>query len=99
MIVIQGTIRIPAENMAAARPIMQTLVEATRKEDGCIAYTFGEVVGEPGLVLIAEAWRDHEALGAHFNAPHFLVWREANPGLGVSDRNLTVFEALSSRPL
>jgi quinol monooxygenase YgiN len=99
MIVIHGTIRIPAENMADARPVMKALVEATRKEDGCIAYTFGEVVGEPGLVLIAETWRDGAALGAHFEAPHFVAWREANPELGVSDRQLTVFETSSSKAL
>ena len=99
MIVIHGTIRIPAENMAAARPVMKALVEATRKEDGCIAYTFGEVVGDPGLILIAETWRDQAAVGAHFGAPHFVAWREANAELGVTDRQLTVFETSSSRAL
>jgi quinol monooxygenase YgiN len=99
MIVIHGTIRIPAENMADARPVMKALVDATRKEDGCIAYTFGEVVGDPGLILIAETWRDQAAVGAHFNAPHFVAWREANAELGVTDRQLTVFETTSAKAL
>ena len=99
MIVIHGTIRIPPENMADARPVMKALVDATRKEDGCIAYTFGEVVGDPGLILIAETWRDQAAVGAHFGAAHFVAWREANGELGVYDRQLTVFEVASSKAL
>jgi quinol monooxygenase YgiN len=99
MIVITGTIRIPPAKMADARPFMAALCAATVKEDGCINYMFGEDVAEPGLIVIAEAWRDREALGAHFQAEHFTVWRMAGEELGVSDRNLMVYEAGEPTPL
>jgi quinol monooxygenase YgiN len=99
MIVINGTIRIPVANLERARPVLKALVEATRREDGCLSYAFAEDLLEPGLIRISEAWRDEAVLGAHFQAPHFIVWREANPGLGVSDRDLVVYEAVSSKPL
>jgi len=99
MIVLTGTIRIPADKLDAARPAMKAVVEETRKEPGCLFYSFGEDVLDPGLILIAEAWADEAALGAHFASPHFTAWREANPGLGVTDRQLTVYEAVSSKPL
>ncbi len=99
MIVLTGTIRIPADKLDQARPLMKAVIEETRKEDGCLFYSFGEDVLQPGLIVIAEAWRDEAALGAHLGSPHFTAWREANSGLGVSDRQLTVYEAVSSKPL
>lgn len=99
MIVLTGTIRIPAEKLAEARRAMKAVVEATRQEDGCLFYSFGEDVLEPGVIVIAEAWRDEAALGAHLSSPHFAAWRDANPGLGVTDRQLTVHNVVSSKPL
>ena len=54
---------------------------------------------QPGVIVVAECWRDEAALGAHLNAPHFHAWREAGPALGVSDRQLTIYEVASSKPL
>jgi quinol monooxygenase YgiN len=99
MIVLTGTIRIPADKLDQARPLMKTVIEETRKEDGCLFYSFGEDVLAPGVIVVAEAWRDEAALGAHLGSPHFHAWRDAGGALGVSDRQLTVYEAVSSRPL
>jgi quinol monooxygenase YgiN len=99
MIVLTGTVRIPADKLDQARPLMKAVIEATRKEDGCLFYSFGEDVMDPGLIVIAEAWRDQASLGAHLSSAHFAAWREANGALGVSDRQLTVYEAVSSKPL
>ena len=99
MIVITGAIRIPADKLDAARPAMKAVIEATRLEDGCLHYNFAADVLEPGLIVVSESWRDEAALGAHLNSPHFAIWREAGAALGVSDRQLTVYEAVSSKPL
>ncbi len=99
MIVLTGTIRIPADKLDQARPPMKAGNEETRKEEGCLFYSFGEDVTEPGLIVIAEAWRDEAALGGHLNSAHFAAWRDANPGLEITDRQLTVYEVVSSRPL
>jgi quinol monooxygenase YgiN len=99
MIVINGAIRIPADKLDQARPLMKAVIEETRKEDGCLFYSFGEDVLQPGLIVVAEAWRDEGCLGAHLSSPHFAAWRDAGAELGVSDRQLTVYEAVSSKPL
>jgi quinol monooxygenase YgiN len=99
MIVLTGTVRIPVDKLDQARPLMQAVIEATRREDGCLSYSFGEDVLDPGLIVIAEAWRDEACLGAHIGSAHFAAWREAGAALGVADRRLTVYEAVSSRPL
>jgi quinol monooxygenase YgiN len=99
MIVITGHIRVPPENLERARPLMKAFIEATRQEVGCLAYSFGEDVLEPGRIVLAETWRDHEALMTHLNAPHFAAWRDANAGLGVFDRDLIVYQASDPKPL
>lgn len=99
MIVLTGTIRIPADKLDQARSLMKAVIEETRKEDGCLFYTFGEDVLDPGKIVVAEAWRDEAALGSHLSSPHFHAWRDAGAALGVSDRQLTVYEAVSSKPL
>ncbi len=99
MIVLTGSIRLPAKNFKRALPVLKTLIETTRKEDGCVAYAFGVDVLDPNTIVITEAWRDAAALAAHLEAPHFLAWRDANPGLEISDRHLTVYETSSAKAL
>jgi quinol monooxygenase YgiN len=99
MIVLTGTVRIPADKLDQARPLMKAVIEATRQEDGCLFYSFGEDVLDPGLIVVAEAWRDEACVGAHLNSPHFLAWRDAGAALGIGDRQLTLYEAVSSKPL
>ncbi len=99
MIVLTGSIRLPAKNFQRALPVLKTLIEATRKEDGCMVYAFGVDVLDPNSIVITEAWRDAAALAKHLEAPHFLAWRDANPDLEVSDRHVTVYETSSARAL
>jgi quinol monooxygenase YgiN len=99
MIVITGTVRIPPENLERARPGMKAMVEATRAEDGCLHYAFAEDVLEPGVIWVSESWRDGEAVGRHAASAHMAAWRAAGADLGIHAPDLTVYEAVSSRPL
>ena len=97
MIVLTGTVRIPADKLEQARPLMRAVIEATRQEDGCLFYSFGEDVLDPGLIHVFEIWRDEAALHGHHTAPHFLAWREQRDTLGMSDRNMSAHTVSSSR--
>ena len=70
MIIIIGTVRLPPENIALARPAMEAMVVASRTEDGCLDYAYSEDLLVPGLVRVTEVWRDREALKAHFQTAH-----------------------------
>lgn len=98
-LIIAGTVRLPPQNMDAARPHMATMIAATRAEDGCETYGFAEDVAEPGLIHIFEIWRDQGALAAHGRSAHMAVWRAAGAGLGVSDRRIVAYEVASQRSL
>lgn len=92
MIIIAGTVRIPSGAIEAARPAMEKMLSASRAEPGCIRYSYALDVLDDGLVHVSEAWIDREALAAHFHTPHMAEWRAALTEIGVSDRNLRLYE-------
>ena len=98
-LIIAGTVRVPAENLAGLKPHMLAMLTASRAEDGCYEYSYGEDVAEPGLIRVYEAWRDQAALDAHFRSAHMAAWRAAWPSFGVSDRKLFAYETASERLL
>jgi len=91
MLLIIGTIRLPAEKLDDARPVMQQMIEASRAEDGCIEYTYSQDVLQPSLIHIKELWRDRVSLDKHFGTPHIENWRSHWPALGITDRNLMLY--------
>lgn len=98
-LIIAGTVRVPPERLAAFRPHMQAMLQASRAEDGCLEYSYAEDVLEPGLIRVFEAWRDQAALDAHFLTAHMATWRSHWPAFGVSDRRLFAYEVASERQL
>lgn len=98
-IAIVGQFRIPAENLAAARPVMVAVMQASRAEDGCIEYNYAEDLAEPGLIRVSEVWESREHLAAHFKSAHMQRWIEERAGLGLSGRQVTGFAAERGEPL
>ncbi len=98
-VIVAGTVRVPPENVARFRPHMDAMLEASRAEDGCETYSYALDVQDPGLIRVFEAWRDQAALDAHFRAGHMAAWRAVWPQFGVSDRQLTLYEATPGRAL
>ena len=98
-LIVAGTVRVPPQNLAALKPHMLTMLTASRAEDGCLTYSYGEDVAELGLIRVFEAWRDQAAIDAHFKAPHMAAWRAACAEQGVSDRRLALYEVAAERAL
>ena len=97
MLLIVGTVRLPAQNMDAARPIMKRMADATREEKGCVDYVYAEDVFDPGLIHVKELWTDQGALDRHFASTHIAEWRAAWPSLGITDRDLRVYDVTEPR--
>lgn len=98
MLVIIGTIRLPAHRLDEARPAMQTMVSASRAEPGCLEYSYAQDVLDAGLIRVTEVWSDRAALEAHFRSPHIADWRASWAVLGIGDRKLVLYEAGDARP-
>lgn len=93
MILIQGTFRLPPEKLAEAQGPMARVVAASRAEAGCHLYAYAEDLLEPGLIRVSERWESRAHLAAHFKAPHMAQWIEERGQLGLSDRQITLYEA------
>ncbi len=99
MIVVTGDLRVAPENMDRLREAMRRVIEATRKEDGCLAYAYGEDVLDPGLVRVSERWLNWQSLEAHGKASHVAAWHAALKEVGVLHRDIVAYEAGPGRPL
>lgn len=93
MILVMGTFRLPTASFEAAAPLLRKVIEATRAEDGCLAYAYAHDVLDPEVIHVSEQWRDRAALDAHFQAPHMLAWIEERKSLGLSERAIRVYES------
>src|ERR1700722_13783543 len=92
MLLIIGTVRLPAANLSDARPAMQRMIESSRAEDGCEEYSYAEDIFDPGLIHVKEMWRDQAALDQHFASDHIGEWRSTWSALDIRDRNLSVYD-------
>ena len=54
----------------AVRTAMQGLVEPTRGEDGCVAYSLSESSTAPGTFVTVEEWKDPSDLDQHMGTEH-----------------------------
>lgn len=91
-IAVIGYFRLPSERVAEALEAMKRVIEATRAEEGCLAYSYAEDALEPGLFRVTELWGSRAHLAAHFKAPHMARWVEEREALGLTDRRIAAYE-------
>ena len=96
-VAVIGMLRFPPEKLALVLPHLKLLVEATRRNDGCIAYDVGEDPFDPGLIRFSELWPDQASLDRHLQAAHIEPWRAAVREFGLSERSFTAYEITGSR--
>jgi len=99
MILVTGEFRLPVERRDESLAAMQRVVEASRAEAGCIAYSYGEDVLEPGLYRVSEAWENREALARHFAAAHMTDWQRERTRLGMTGRAVSAYVASEEEAL
>lgn len=99
MLVIGGPIRIDPTHHDRAVAAAVAMMEATRKEPGCISYNFSADLEQRGLFYIFEEWESPEALTTHFGAPHMAVFQGEMGKLGVVEMNVQRYEVSSVGPV
>src|SRR5262245_14929120 len=92
MIVIAGHVVIDPKQREAAAAAAREMQGETRKEAGCISYTFSADLEAPGRFAIFEEWESDEALRAHFASPHMARFQKAVGGLGVREMKVQRYE-------
>lgn len=61
----------------AAERVMLAAQAAARRQEGCLSYSFAEVLGDPGHYLVVQSWRDQESLDAHHRSASFADYQSA----------------------
>jgi len=70
-----------AESAQEVRALLLHLLDATRREPGCLQYDLLVEETNPAAFTFVEQWTNVAALEAHFKAPHFLTAAEQLGGL------------------
>jgi quinol monooxygenase YgiN len=96
MIIIAGCIRVATGRRDDALTAISPMIESTRAEPGCVAYSFSFDVLDDHLLRIFEVFEDEAAVAAHRESAHMREWRTASALLGLSDRDLSQY-AVKSR--
>ncbi|KSV94974.1 hypothetical protein N184_15065 [Sinorhizobium sp. GL28] len=62
------------------------LIEATRREAGCISYDLYRKPADPDALVFVETWKDKAAVDAHFEEPHLKAFQAAMADLLIEAR-------------
>ena len=93
MIIVTGRVVMKAGAVEKLRPAMEAMIAASRKESGCVEYSYGPDIADPNAFLVLEKWENWAALEAHFQTPHLKAWRAALTEAGLVSRDLVAAEA------
>ena len=99
MIVIAGHVVLDPTQGEAASAAAREMMGETRREAGCISYTFSADLETPGRFSIFEEWESDEALRAHFVSPHMARFQKAVGGLGVREMKVQRYEVSKVGPV
>lgn len=99
VLLVAGHIRLDPARRDAAIAAAREVMEATRREPGCVAYTFSADLGDPGLFHLFEEWESQEALDAHFQTPHMARFQQAMGGFGIREMSVQKYTGAARGPL
>jgi quinol monooxygenase YgiN len=99
MLIVAGEIEIDPSKREEAVAAARDMMEATRREPGCISYAFSADLSDPGRFRIFEEWESQAALDAHFAAPHMAAFSTRVAGLGVHAMRIQKYEISKVGPL
>ncbi|MDO0926610.1 putative quinol monooxygenase [Streptomyces sp. TG1A-8] len=98
---MNDTVMIIAESNAAegkadqVRSLIQSVVERTRAEDGCLRYDLLRDLDDDSHMILIEEWRDQAALDAHLASEHLTsLFQEMMPLLAGEGRGTRVSRVL-----
>jgi quinol monooxygenase YgiN len=99
MIVIAGHVVLDPAQREQAEAAAREMMCETRKEEGCISYTFSADLEQAGRFRIFEEWESDAALAAHFASPHMARFQQAVGGLAVREMKVQRYEVSQVAPL
>lgn len=71
MIKIVAKAVVVSSKREAYLEVARELIDASRKEPGCISYGLYQDMSNPNVLTFIEEWEDLEAIENHNRSPHF----------------------------
>lgn len=59
------------ENISELKALLETMIEASRAEDGCLLYNIYQLKNDPKTFVVVETWADETKLKGHQNTEHY----------------------------
>lgn len=59
------------EHIAQLKHLLTDMVDASRKELGCLKYDIFQIEDEPTHFIVIESWEDETSLEGHKNSAHY----------------------------
>ncbi len=78
-------VKAKPDQIAQVRAILTALVEATRREPGCLSYELLQNHADATEFVFVERWASTTAEQAHFMTPHLLATLQQLTGLLASE--------------
>jgi quinol monooxygenase YgiN len=72
MIKVVAKNKINVDKVEIVLSLYEELVNATREEEGCIAYELFQDVEDPSVLTMIEEWEDKPSLDQHMKTEHFM---------------------------
>jgi quinol monooxygenase YgiN len=76
MVIIVGSLRFDPSDRAEVLTALAEVTEASRRDPGCVEYSWAEDLESPNTFRFFECWESQDLLDAHLAAPHEVVFGE-----------------------
>ena len=99
MIILIGSFEMVTDRADALIPAIEKLSAASRKDEGCVLYSWNRSADQDDVVRLLEIWESEDALKAHLALSHVGEFVEAFLATEVTNHKISIFDAENMRPL
>lgn len=99
MIILIGSFEMAPIQADRLAPAFEKLSAASRKDDGCILYSWNFAADQDNVVRLLEIWENEDKLKEHLALPHVGEFVETLLSTKVTNHKIRIFDAANMRPL
>ena len=92
MIIVQGFMKVQPDDFAQYRRRIILHAAHVQTLDGCLQYSLSEDPGIPGLLWVAERWRDKSSQAAHLSGDHMGRFNEFMKHMPIAAAHIAAYE-------
>lgn len=93
MIIVLANAKLGEGALEEAREALETMVSASRAEEGVLEYNYAIDISDPTIMRIAEKYADEKALALHAGSEHMAAFQRAMAQYDMKILDLIMFNA------